>query len=526
MKDDKQTRTGKRESKEESILQRIPPNELESEQFVMGSILLDHKCLDKAKELLGSIGPEAFYNETLKLIYKCCLEMSEKGEYIDCLTVKQRLKEKGMGGVLADLIGGPVSIGEYRKEALEHHLTTLKKKYNSRVLSNVSLKIHQSATNDGANPEETIYEAIEVLTKLETQDKHKEDVETAQELLKANLPKKRYFIGGGLLPVEGISMIAGKPKLRKTTLALYECLCGATKTDLFLREGKDKTFIFPLDNGFTSLYIYSEGSRAFFKDVIKGQKEGLEQLIERKITDEEMGKIKLVRNRGMFLDTKEGKAKIRKLLKTNPSDVVVFDPVIRKVTGDLSDAKDVLRVISFLDSLGQEFGCAFLLVHHSRKGTGEKKSDDPQDEILGSGVWRMSYESCIMVLGRTSKQRSKLMQDLLFELRNEAEPMPLTVKFDPDTFIPRPLSDSEKVGEKAVTMEAVVEILKTEYNGSTRETIFKETLGERFAVSPQQIYNLLKEAQEVGLVTKERGRGKPWCIAEAGEELFKTKNEH
>jgi len=485
----------------------------EKERSALGAIALSPSFLKKAQDFLGSV---EVFTSSREIIYKKMLTLKPPW---DSVILRGKLTGEVKSEFSIAVMSAATAIPwNMLKRYLEELKTLAVKREQKDLLEGLN-----QASENGKDPREALNDYIEGFAKLEDTQADKGEVETAQELLNAELPKKRYFIGMGLLPIEGFSMIVGKPKLRKTTLALYECLCGATKTDLFLRENEDKRFAFPLENGFTSLYLYSEGSRAFFKTIFRKQKEGLEQLTRREITDKEMNKIKLVRNRDIFLDTKPGQAKLKKLLRANASDLVVLDPLARMVTGDLSDAKDVLKVISLLDKLGQEFGCAFLLVHHSRKGTGESKSEDPYDEILGSVVWRMSYESCIMVLGRSSKRRSALMQDLLFELRNEPEPMPRSVKFDPDTLIPRPLTDDEKLREKSITMEQVVEILKTEYNGSERETLFTEALGERFEVTPKHIYNLLKEAQEAGLVTKERGRGKPWCIAETGPELFDKK---
>jgi hypothetical protein len=50
---------------------------------------------------------------------------------------------------------------------------------------------------------------------------------------------------------------------------------------------------------------------------------------------------------------------------------------------DINDAKEMSGIILFLDSLNREYGCAFVLLHHTRKNS---VGGDDHDEIIGSRV--------------------------------------------------------------------------------------------------------------------------------------------
>ncbi|RDY23452.1 replicative DNA helicase [Romboutsia maritimum] len=79
---------------------RIPPHSIESEQSILGSILLDKDAIITVTE---TIKPEDFYKEAHKIIYECMIKLSNKGEPIDLITLTEELKKQGhlddVGGI-------------------------------------------------------------------------------------------------------------------------------------------------------------------------------------------------------------------------------------------------------------------------------------------------------------------------------------------------------------------------------------------------------------------------------------------
>src|SRR4249920_1273479 len=86
---------------------KLPPQNVEAEQSVLGAVLLDNSAMAKAMELLIE---ENFYRTAHRKIYRAMLELSEVGEVIDHITLTERLKAKGdlesVGGAtyLAELV--------------------------------------------------------------------------------------------------------------------------------------------------------------------------------------------------------------------------------------------------------------------------------------------------------------------------------------------------------------------------------------------------------------------------------------
>lgn len=79
---------------------RIPPHSVESEQSILGSILLDKDAMITVTE---TIRPDDFYKEAHKIIYECMIKLSNKNEPIDLITLTEELRRQGhlddIGGI-------------------------------------------------------------------------------------------------------------------------------------------------------------------------------------------------------------------------------------------------------------------------------------------------------------------------------------------------------------------------------------------------------------------------------------------
>ena len=87
-------------------LGKVPPHDIEAEQAVIGSMLTDMEAVTSSIETLK---PEDFYREDNKLIYSAMLNLYNRAEPIDLITVKAELESMGkfeqVGGIeyLAEL---------------------------------------------------------------------------------------------------------------------------------------------------------------------------------------------------------------------------------------------------------------------------------------------------------------------------------------------------------------------------------------------------------------------------------------
>jgi replicative DNA helicase len=82
------------------LLHRIPPHSMEAEQSVLGSMLLDSESVSAAS---GALKGEDFYSKAHKEIYEAMLDIYERGEPVDLVTLVEELRQRGtlegVGGV-------------------------------------------------------------------------------------------------------------------------------------------------------------------------------------------------------------------------------------------------------------------------------------------------------------------------------------------------------------------------------------------------------------------------------------------
>lgn len=118
---------------------RIPPHDLDAEQAVLGALMLRPAAIHDIMDLLV---PEMFYARKHTLIFRTILDLSDKGEPIDVLSVANLLKEKknidqiGGNGYLNELMSNVPSTVNIR-----HYGEIVYKKFILRSLIDASEQI-------------------------------------------------------------------------------------------------------------------------------------------------------------------------------------------------------------------------------------------------------------------------------------------------------------------------------------------------------------------------------------------------
>lgn len=102
-----------------SIAARVPPQSIEAEQALLGSMLLSNDAAWMVTEVIKS---QDFYREAHAIIYRAVINLLENGEPVDLLTVTENLRRQGeleqVGGVayvasLADTVPTAANVLHY-----------------------------------------------------------------------------------------------------------------------------------------------------------------------------------------------------------------------------------------------------------------------------------------------------------------------------------------------------------------------------------------------------------------------------
>lgn len=82
-----------------TFIDRIPPQNIEAERSTIGSMLLEKEAIFRAVELLK---PDDFYKEAHRIIYQTVVELTNRNEPVDLVTVTEDLRQKNQ----LDSVGG------------------------------------------------------------------------------------------------------------------------------------------------------------------------------------------------------------------------------------------------------------------------------------------------------------------------------------------------------------------------------------------------------------------------------------
>ena len=78
---------------------KIPPHSIEAEQAVLGAVLLDREAIISASEF---VNPEDFYKDSHREVYRAAVELFDRGEPVDLVTLSEQLRQKN----LLEAVGG------------------------------------------------------------------------------------------------------------------------------------------------------------------------------------------------------------------------------------------------------------------------------------------------------------------------------------------------------------------------------------------------------------------------------------
>ncbi|PJE59796.1 MAG: replicative DNA helicase, partial [Candidatus Portnoybacteria bacterium CG10_big_fil_rev_8_21_14_0_10_44_7] len=141
----------------EQNFERIPPQNIEAEQSVLAALMMDKNAIYKVSDILQ---PGDFYREAHNIIYKTMLDLIEKGQPTDVLSLTNRLEEtkklEKIGGssylaTLANAVSAASNIVHYAK--IVHHKKIL------RSLIDAANHINELGYNETENLEQLLDEA-------------------------------------------------------------------------------------------------------------------------------------------------------------------------------------------------------------------------------------------------------------------------------------------------------------------------------------------------------------------------------
>lgn len=215
---------------------RIPPQSLESEQAVLGSIMLRKDAMHEVEDMVNE---DSFYAEKHKIIFKAMLDLSGKNEPIDMLSLSTKLNERKV----LEQIGGNQYLAEIVNTVpsstnVKYYADIVQKKYVLRSLIEAADYVSELAFEEGDDHMDDILDLAEkkifsVVSSPKSQKyvNLKDALPEAYERLEKLHENKGMLRGlptgfrdldnllSGLQP-QDLIILAARPSMGKTTFAL------------------------------------------------------------------------------------------------------------------------------------------------------------------------------------------------------------------------------------------------------------------------------------------------------------------
>jgi replicative DNA helicase len=226
-------------------LEKGLPHNLEAERSILGAILLDNTLLNQAIELLRV---EDFYAGSHRLIFEQMLNLSEKGQAVDYITLRRRTQPGGPVGECRRRSFISLIDGVPRLANLEFYARIVQEKATLRNLIRCSNQIindcyeqEQDAGTILDAAEKSIFDLAELkvrsglvpLTEIAKETLKKIELASKQKTMVTGIPTgytKLDEMTSGLQPSDLI-IVAARPSMGKTAFSLNMATYAAIKAE-------------------------------------------------------------------------------------------------------------------------------------------------------------------------------------------------------------------------------------------------------------------------------------------------------
>ena len=221
---------------QELALEKLPPQNIEAEMAVLGSMLIDDEAIAQAIEVLN---PDSFYKDSHRRIFDCILNLFNQNKAVDIIIICDELKKQGLleqvdgPGYLASLVNTvPTSAN------ILHYALIVREKATLRALINNATRIISDAYNVEGNADEVLDNAERLIFEIRDRPHHGSSVIPLKEIIKDSIEtidklyqKKAHVTGiptgyvdfdiktAGLQPSDLI-IVAGRPSMGKSAFVI------------------------------------------------------------------------------------------------------------------------------------------------------------------------------------------------------------------------------------------------------------------------------------------------------------------
>ncbi len=408
---------------------KVPPQDLEAEQSVLGSLMLDKNAVIQVADFLT---PSDFYEGRNQKIYETVLELWSRGEPIDILTISHALKEKkefqGAGGTdyLTALVEGVPTSAH-----VTHYASIVKEKRIRRDLIQAAGEINERSF-DEKDFERLLEDAEQRIFNISQRSRPQKFASLKDELPAAyeRIEKLHHGEKGGLRGVptyftELDNMLSGlqrsdliilgaRPSLGKTSLALdiarQTAVQGGKSVALFSIEMSEEQIIDRLISGQAQIPLWRlRTGRLNDETDFAMIQQALDELSKARIFIDDTPSPTLLQMRSMA----------RRLQMEHGIDLVIVDylQLIQPRTNSDNVVQQITEISRGLKALARELQVPVIAISQLSREVDKRDQKIPRlSDLRDSGSLEQDADVVLFIY---RKERDRL--DLTPEEQNTAE---------------------------------------------------------------------------------------------------------
>ncbi|HRW33545.1 MAG TPA: replicative DNA helicase [Thermotogota bacterium] len=405
-------------------ISRIPPNDLEAERAVLGSILLDPEVAGDVFEILRH---EDFYNHSNQLIFNCMEMLYDDAEAIDPLTVSDLLRKQKQ----IETVGGELSIAQLADSVptsahAVHYAKVVREKSILRNLINSGSKIVESAfsLDDVDNILDQAERSILSIGERYIEKSYAPIGKIVHDAFdKLDQIKVRHDSPEGSLLVTGLAtgfkaldemttgfhrsdlvIVAARPSMGKSALALQ--LARNMAVDYGYKVG---IFSLEMSSEQIALRLLSLESKVNFEKLRKADISADEW---NRLTDaaSKFMKASIIIDDDSMLDPRGLRTKVRRIKKEYGLDAIVLDYLQLMNSGRNRENRqqEISEISRSLKVLGREMDIAVISASQLSRSVEQREDKRPRlSDLRESGAIEQDADTVIFIHRESYYKRSK-----------------------------------------------------------------------------------------------------------------------
>jgi DNA-binding transcriptional ArsR family regulator len=329
---------------------RIPPHSLEAERAVLGVMLLD---ADGAAQMLEHLRPGDFYKDGHRLIFEAMLHCRAGGRGVDLVTVGAQLlvdQAEAQVPALALILDEAISLTE-----LEAYAAIVREKAALREVIRLSTEVIGRAYDNGTPASGLLAHAagvIETVRRSVTALIPRGALVSLIDLMRRP-PARPVWLVDRLILQSSNGWVGAGAKVGKSYLILdflLACALGRPWLETFAIPRPLRIALIEEED--SEWRVYERLAR-----LLRGRGE----------YEEDAAGFSMSVRKGVQLDDEATLRPLLDYLRVAAVDLVVWDVFNKLHTKNEKQPEQMMPILRRVDRLRDEYGCANLILHHSRK---------------------------------------------------------------------------------------------------------------------------------------------------------------